>query len=49
MDKEKRVEVQREEKTNSGLIGATLIKYLSYIIIFIGIIWLLINYILPRF
>jgi hypothetical protein len=49
MDKEKRVEVQSEEKTKSGLVGATLIKYLSYIIIFFGIIWFIINYILPRF
>ncbi|WP_157951007.1 hypothetical protein [Peribacillus acanthi] len=49
MDEEKRVEVERKENPNSGLVGATLIKYLSYIIIFFGIIWFLIQYILPRF
>ncbi len=49
MDEERRVEVRREEKANSGLVGATFIKYAAYIVIFFGILWFLITYILPKF
>ncbi|AJD90635.1 hypothetical protein KP77_14800 [Jeotgalibacillus alimentarius] len=49
MADERRVEVQKEQKTDRGLVGATFIKYAAYIIIFIGILWFLINYILPMF
>ncbi|WP_166805841.1 hypothetical protein [Jeotgalibacillus sp. R-1-5s-1] len=49
MADERKVEVHKEKKSDSGLVGATLIKYTAYVIIFIGIIWFLINYILPMF
>lgn len=46
---EKHVEVRREERTDSGLVGATFIKYAAYIIIFFGILWFLISYVFPMF
>jgi len=46
---EKHIEVRREEKTDSGLVGATFIKYAAYIIIFFGILWFLISYVFPMF
>lgn len=46
---ERKVEVHKEKKEDSGLVGATFIKYAAYVIIFFGIIWFLINYILPMF
>lgn len=49
MDEEKRVEVRREEKADSGLVGATFIKYAAYLIIFFGVLWFLISYVFPRF
>ncbi len=49
MADERKVEVHKEKKSDNGLVGATLIKYTAYVIIFIGIIWFLINYILPMF
>ncbi|RDI47909.1 hypothetical protein [Falsibacillus pallidus] len=49
MDEHREVEIKREEKSNNSLVGATFIKYLAYIIIFFGIIWFLIHYILPMF
>ena len=49
MEERKNVEIKREEKSNNSLVGATFIKYLAYLIIFFGIIWFLIRYILPMF
>jgi len=46
---ERKVEVHKEKKSDSGLVGATFIKYAAYVIIFFGIIWFLISYILPMF
>ncbi|WLR53357.1 hypothetical protein LC040_16145 [Bacillus tianshenii] len=50
IDEDKNIEVERKEKkTNNSLVGATFIKYVAYLIIFFGILWFLINYILPMF
>ncbi|WP_199738071.1 hypothetical protein [Falsibacillus albus] len=49
MDEHKHVEVKREEKTDNSMVGATVVKYVAYLIIFFGIIWFLIHYILPMF
>lgn len=49
MDEEKRIEVHREEKTDSGLVGATFIKYAAYLVIFFGVLWFLISYVFPMF
>ncbi|GAA0334839.1 hypothetical protein GCM10008967_27070 [Bacillus carboniphilus] len=38
---------KKEKKSNSSLVGTTLIKYTAYLIIFFGILWFLITYILP--
>ncbi|MFC0272128.1 hypothetical protein ACFFIX_11760 [Metabacillus herbersteinensis] len=43
------VEQKEENKTNHSLVGATFIKYAAYLVIFFGIIWFLISYILPMF
>ncbi|NGP46297.1 hypothetical protein G4V62_15590 [Bacillaceae bacterium SIJ1] len=37
----------REKKSDSSKVASTLIKYVTYLIIFFGILWFLINYILP--
>ncbi|WP_273126414.1 hypothetical protein ACNRWW_04120 [Metabacillus sp. HB246100] len=51
MSEHKRVNEERKEKTRSrpSLIGATLIKYVTYLIIFFAVIWFLIRYIIPLF
>lgn len=49
MDEEKRVEVHREERTDSGRVGSTFIKYAAYLIIFFGVLWFLIYYVFPKF
>jgi cell division septal protein FtsQ len=51
MSEHKQVTVERKEerKTNNNLLGATFIKYAAYLVIFFGIIWFLITYILPMF
>jgi hypothetical protein len=51
MSEHKQVNVERKEerKTNNSLLGATFIKYAAYLVIFFGIIWFLITYILPMF
>lgn len=49
MEEKKNIEVRREEKTDSGLVGATFIKYAAYLIIFFAMIWVLINYVFPIF
>lgn len=49
MDEERRVEIKREEKTNSSLVGSTFIKYAAYIIIFFGFLWFLLKFVFPMF
>ncbi|MDX1805982.1 hypothetical protein ACFPYN_07755 [Paenisporosarcina macmurdoensis] len=49
MEEKKNIEVRREEKTDSGLVGATFIKYAAYLIIFFAVLWFLINYVFPMF
>lgn len=49
MEEKKNIEVHREEKTDSGLVGATFIKYAAYLIIFFAVIWVLIKYVFPMF
>ncbi|WP_019412763.1 hypothetical protein [Paenisporosarcina sp. TG20] len=49
MEEHKNIEVRREEKTDSGLVGATFIKYSAYLIIFFAVLWVLINYVFPMF
>jgi len=49
MEEHKNIEIKREEKTNNSFVGATFIKYAAYIIIFFGILWFLIKFILPMF
>lgn len=49
MEEKRNVEVRREEKNDSGLVGATFIKYAAYLIIFFGVLWFLISYIFPMF
>ncbi|MBM7097687.1 MULTISPECIES: hypothetical protein [Alteribacter] len=38
-----------EKKHDSSRVASTFIKYAAYLIIFFGILWFLINYILPQF
>ncbi|MBM7703154.1 hypothetical protein [Metabacillus iocasae] len=40
---------RRETKRDSGKVMSTFIKYAAYLIIFFGVIWFLINYLLPMF
>jgi hypothetical protein len=42
-------ETHIEKKTDSSLVLTTLIKYAAYLIIFFGVIYFLIKYILPKF
>ena len=49
MEENKNIEVKREEKSDSGLVGATFIKYAAYIIIFFGFLWFLLKFIIPMF
>jgi len=49
MEEEKRVEVHREERADSGRVGSTFIKYAAYLIIFFGVLWFLISYVFPMF
>lgn len=47
---ERDVDVERKEtKSDPSKVGVALIKYATYLIIFFGIIWVLINYIFPMF
>lgn len=42
----KDIEVEKKEKkTDSSKVGVALIKYITYLIIFFGILWFLINYV----
>ncbi|GAE32548.1 hypothetical protein [Halalkalibacter hemicellulosilyticus] len=50
MSKEVDVEKKTVEKKNDvSKIGSTLIKYLTYIIIFFGFLWFLVNFVFPLF
>ncbi|WP_201745335.1 hypothetical protein [Alteribacter lacisalsi] len=42
-------EEEVEKKHDSSHVASTFIKYAAYLIIFFGILWFLINYILPQF
>jgi hypothetical protein len=42
-------ETRVEKKSDSSLVGSTLIKYAAYLIIFFGILYFLITYIIPKF
>jgi type II secretory pathway component PulF len=42
-------ETHIEKKTDSSMVLTTLIKYAAYLIIFFGVIYFLIKYILPKF
>ncbi|UCZ52032.1 hypothetical protein LGQ02_14390 [Bacillus shivajii] len=48
VDVEKREE-EVEKKHDSSKVASTFIKYAAYIIIFFGVLWFLITYILPMF
>lgn len=44
------IEVEhKEKKTDSSKVGVAVIKYITYLIIFFGIIWFIINYVFPMF
>lgn len=44
------VEIERKEKkTDTSKVGVAVIKYATYLIIFFGILWFIINYIFPMF
>ncbi|SFL94479.1 hypothetical protein SAMN04487943_105206 [Gracilibacillus orientalis] len=46
MTQNKNVEVERKEKrSDSSKVGVAAIKYITYLIIFFGILWFLINYV----
>ncbi|MFC4388068.1 hypothetical protein ACFOZ1_09635 [Gracilibacillus marinus] len=50
MTENKDVEVQKtEKKSDSSKVGVAAIKYITYLIIFFGIIWFLINYVFNLF
>ncbi|WP_172797556.1 hypothetical protein [Bacillus sp. FJAT-27445] len=49
MEEKRNVEVRKEEHSDSSRVGSTFIKYAAYLIIFFGVLWFLINYILPKF
>jgi hypothetical protein len=41
-------EVHVEKRQDSSLVAATFIKYTAYVIIFLGILYFLANYVLPK-
>ncbi|WP_182200593.1 hypothetical protein [Paraliobacillus salinarum] len=46
MEHNKDIEVEKKEKkSDSSKVGVALIKYITYLIIFFGILWFLINYV----
>lgn len=45
-DKEVKVE-RRETKEDKGLVASTFIKYTAYLVVFFGILWFIISYLLP--
>ncbi len=42
-------ETHIEKKTDSSAVQSTFIKYATYIIIFFGIMYFIVKYILPKF
>jgi len=42
-------ETHIEKRTDSSLVLTTLIKYSAYLIVFFGVMYFLIKYILPKF
>ena len=47
MTKERDVDIEKREKnSNPSKVGVAAIKYMTYLIIFFGIIWFLINYVI---
>jgi hypothetical protein len=42
-------EVHIEKKSDSSLVASTFIKYAAYVIIFLGFLYFLAKYILPKF
>ena len=45
---EKDVRMERKEtKEDRGLVASTFIKYTAYLVIFFGIIWFIVTYLLP--
>lgn len=50
MQENKDVEIERrEKKSDSSKVGVAIIKYGAYLIIFFGVLWFIINYVLPIF
>ncbi|WP_349409697.1 hypothetical protein [Pseudalkalibacillus sp. SCS-8] len=52
MDRHDEMDVRErkvEKKEDSSMVASTFIKYATYLIIFFGILYFLINYILPKF
>lgn len=50
MEDNQNINMERhEKKSDSSKVAATFIKYATYLIIFFGVLWFLINYILPLF
>ncbi len=50
MREDKDVNVQRKEsKSSPSEVGVAAIKYLTYLIIFFGVLWFLIKYVFPMF
>ncbi|WP_193571454.1 hypothetical protein [Paenibacillus psychroresistens] len=42
-------ETRIEKKTDSSMVLTTLIKYAAYLIIFFGVMYFLVKYIIPKF
>lgn len=50
MEEDRDVDVERrEKKSDSSKVGVAIIKYGAYLIIFFGVLWFIINYVLPMF
>lgn len=50
MNEDKDINVERKEtKSDSSKVGVAVIKYATYLIIFFGLLWFIINYIFPMF
>ncbi|MFD2658226.1 MULTISPECIES: hypothetical protein [Gracilibacillus] len=49
MTQHRDIEVERKEKkSDSSKVGVAAIKYITYLIIFFGILWFLITYVFGR-
>jgi len=46
MDEHKEIE-RTERKSDSSQVASTFIKYAAYLIIFFGILWFIISYLIP--